>query len=74
MSLRDAVYSVLVRDLGPAAGPFLERQCKLRLGKSPDQLVKADIPTLAKWVQIGTALILGDPIGAKLAHQVKMLG
>jgi hypothetical protein len=30
--------------------------------------------TLAKWVQIGTALILGDPIGAKLAHQVKLLG
>jgi hypothetical protein len=59
--------------MGPAAKHFLERQCKQRLDKTPDALVKADLPTLARWIEIGSGLILGADVGARLAGRVRVL-
>jgi hypothetical protein len=74
MSMRDDVLRIMARHMGPAAGPFLERQCKQHLKKEAAKLVKADLPTLAKWVKIGTGLILGEEVGADLAQRILTLG
>lgn len=70
MSLKDDVLAVLAKTLGPAAGPFLERQCKQRLNKRPEALEKGDLELLIKWVQIGMSLMLDDATGKNLALQL----
>ena len=73
MTLQDEVIKILASAMGPAAGPFLARQCKQRLNKTPDALVKTDLATLGKWIEIGAGLILGNDVGARLAGRVLLL-
>jgi hypothetical protein len=74
MALKDDVLKVLTTQMGPAAGPFLDRQCKARLQKEAGAITKADIPELAKWVGIGAKLTLGDAVGASLSKDILSLG
>ena len=73
MTLKDEVFKILAEAMGPAAGPFLERQCKWRLNKSAESLVASDLPTLARWTEIGTSGILNPDVAAKLASRIRAL-
>ncbi len=59
MTLEQDCVTVLARDLGPAAFPFLTRQCRSRLNKAPAMLKKTDLDELAKWCAFGIQPILG---------------
>lgn len=70
MTLRDDVLKILAGQMGPAAGTFLERQCKAHLKKDSATIAKGDLPELAKWVEVGAGLTLGDSVGAALSKQI----
>jgi hypothetical protein len=72
-SIHEEVIGLLVLTMGPAAKPFLERQCKFHLGKPAANLTKADIPLLAKWVEIGVGLALGEEVGAKVGARLRAM-
>jgi hypothetical protein len=70
MALRDDIMKILAPQMGPAAAPFLYRQCKLRLKKEAVALTKTDIPELARWIGVGVALVLGEGVAATLSQRV----
>jgi hypothetical protein len=74
MALNDDILKILSKQMGPAAGSFLERQCKAHLKKEPGALAKPDLPELAKWVGIGASLSLGDSVGAALSKDILAIG
>jgi hypothetical protein len=49
--------------LGPATESFLSRQCKGHLNIELDELGPSNLQELAKWVEVGAALIM-DPVKA----------
>ena len=59
MTIEQDCTAVLSKDLGPAACAFLNRQCRIRLKKSPAMLKKSDLDELAKWCAFGIQPILG---------------
>ncbi len=65
-ALEQQCLSVLTKQMGPAAKGFLDRQCKSHLKKEPAALQKGDLDELAKWCEIGTQLVLGQVVGAKV--------
>ncbi|HSV49818.1 MAG TPA: hypothetical protein VLH35_05835 [Candidatus Acidoferrales bacterium] len=65
-ALEQQCLAVLTKQMGPAAKGFLDRQCKSHLKKEPSALQKTDIDELAKWCEIGTQLVLGQVVGAKV--------
>lgn len=73
MAVRDDVLKILSTDMGPAATAFLDRQCKSRLQKDAGALNKTDLDTLAKWVEIGAALVLSEPVAKKMAVQIRAI-
>jgi hypothetical protein len=73
VAVRDAVLKILSSDMGPAAGAFLDRQCKSRLQKDAAALTKGDLDTLAKWVEVGAALVLSEPVAKKMAVQIRAI-
>lgn len=46
--------------LGPAAERFIARQILGHLGKSPQDLTKADIPKLTEWAKVTLGLLTDD--------------
>ncbi len=66
MTLEQDILAVLAEDLGPAAKPFLVRQCRSHLGKEPSMLQKSDMENLAKWCQIGIQTTLGPQVAEKV--------
>jgi hypothetical protein len=62
MTVEQDSLAVLAEDLGPAAKPFLLRQCRSHLNKEPSMLQKSDIDNLAKWCHIGIQLTLGAQV------------
>jgi hypothetical protein len=66
MTVEQDVLTVLAEEMGPAAKPFLLRQCRSHLGKEPSMLQKSDLDNLAKWCQIGVQLALGAQIAEKV--------
>lgn len=73
MAVREDVLKILSTDMGPAATAFLDRQCKSRLQKDAAALNKNDLDTLAKWVEIGAALVLSEPVAKKMAGQIRQI-
>ena len=73
MALREDVLKILSSDMGPAATAFLDRQCKSRLQKDAAALNKSDLDALAKWVEIGAALVLSQPVAKKMAGQIRQI-
>lgn len=72
-ALDSQCLAVLTKQMGPAAKGFLDRQCKSHLKKEPATLQKTDLDELAKWCQIGTELVLGQAIGAKVKEGILAL-
>jgi hypothetical protein len=67
MIIEKECLAVLAEELGPAAKPFLDRQCRNRLGKEPTALEKSDLEELANWCAAGIQATLG----AQIAENVK---
>jgi hypothetical protein len=74
MALREDVLAILAAEMGPAAATFLDRQCKTHLKKESPLLVKADLPVLAKWVGVGAALVLSEPVAKVMMSRIQRLG
>ena len=54
--------------LGPAAKSFLERQTRSHMnGLDLNNLERAQLPELAKWVQTSAGLLIEKPKAAELA-------
>ena len=69
MAISDQIIKILAEDMGPSAGPFLERQCK-HINKEPGALTASDMGELAKWVHLSSKLTLGDGIADKLKTKI----
>ena len=67
MSLEQECIAVLAKEVGPAAKPFLTRQCRTHLKKEPSNLQKNDLEELANWCFIG----LKQSLGMQVAENVK---
>lgn len=67
MTIEKECLAVLAEELGPAAKPFLDRQCRNHLGKESAALEKSDLEELAKWCAVGIQATLG----AQVAETVK---
>jgi hypothetical protein len=64
----DEVVNITQRFLGPAAKAFLERQTRSHMnGLDLNNLERAQLPELAKWVQISAGLLIEKPKAAELA-------
>lgn len=59
-SIYDEVVAIAYDYLGPAAGRFMTRQIETHLKKKPEQLTRADIPTLLDWCKLSIALLTED--------------
>ena len=59
-SLYEEVVSITERYLGPAARRFITRQVAFHLNKSPEMLVRNDIPPLVEWTKATLALLTED--------------
>jgi hypothetical protein len=58
--LFDKVVAITEDYLGPAAPRFVTRQISFHLGKTPEELVHADLPKLAEWTKATLALLTDD--------------
>jgi hypothetical protein len=70
MSVYQDVVNLAKPYLGPASEQFVARQCVTHLKIKPDDLAKAHLAELAKWIQVGSGLIMGEAKGAELARKV----
>jgi hypothetical protein len=59
MTLEQDCLAVLMKQMGPAAKVFLDRQCRHHLRKEPSQLQKDDLLELAKLCFSVTQTALG---------------
>ena len=73
MTLYQEVINVTKPYLGPAAEPFIDRQCIKRLKIDPQALTKPQMAELIKWVETGAGLIMGDVKGKELAGKLSRL-
>ncbi len=48
MTIEQDCLAVLMKQMGPAAKVFLDRQCRHHLQKEPSKLQKDDLPELAE--------------------------
>jgi hypothetical protein len=67
MTTEKDCLAVVAEEVGPAAKPFLDRQCRVHLKKEPATLQKSDLDELAKWC----AASLQMTLGAQIADKVK---
>ena len=56
--------------LGPATESFLRRQFKGHLKIELDQLAPSNLKDLAKWVEVGAALIMDPVKSTQLANKI----
>jgi hypothetical protein len=54
------VTSITEEYLGPAAERFVTRQISFHLGKQPQELSRADLPTLIEWSRVTLGLLTED--------------
>ena len=70
----DEAIKVAQKYLGPAARTFLERQTRSHLGGLDlNNLKKAHLPELAKWVEISAGLLIDKTKAKELAEQMARL-
>ena len=58
---------------GPATESFLSRQCKLHLKIELKDLTPAHLKDLAKWVELGTGMLIDQAKGAELGRKISAL-
>ena len=74
MTVYEKVVAASKSYLGPANEAFIDRQCKSHLKKNAADLATADLAALAKWMEVGAALLMDDPSKATaLATKVRAL-
>lgn len=73
MTVEQDCLAVLIKQMGPAAKPFLARQCNHHLKKDPAALTKSDLDELARWCQIGTQLTLGAAVSERVKQGILSL-
>lgn len=71
--LKDKLLSVCKPYLGPATDMFISRQCSHHLKVTLDTIGPAQLPDLAKWVEISAGLIMEAPKAAELAAKIRTL-
>jgi hypothetical protein len=73
MTVEQDCLAVLIKQLGPAAKPFLTRQCSHHLKKESAAITEADLDELARWCQIGTELTLGAAVSERVKQGILAL-
>jgi len=73
MSLYHDVTTVGATYLGPAAEPFIGRQCTLYLKIQPQALAKEHLPELAKWIEVAGTRFLDAMKAKELATKIAAL-
>jgi hypothetical protein len=56
----DKVLRIMQDYIGPTAGRFIDRQIRLYLRKTPHNLERSDIPTLALRIRSGLMVLMQD--------------
>jgi hypothetical protein len=72
-AISDKVLAISKPYLGPATESFMERQCKGHLNISMADLAQVHLKELAKWVQIGGALVMDATKAADLSKKISAL-
>lgn len=73
-AISEQVLAISKVYLGPAAEPFLDRQCKAHLKTELNALTGAQVKDLAKWVEVGAGLIMDAAKAAALAKKIRDIG
>ena len=73
MTIKDDFLAVLAEELGPAAGPFLDRQSIRHLNKNASELQKEDVGELARWCVAGIQTALGAQVAEKVRKSLLTL-
>lgn len=68
--ISDKVIAISKTYLGPATESFLTRQCKGHLKIDLENLTPSNLKDLAKWVEVGAALIMDADKAAQLATKI----
>lgn len=71
--LSAAVLEVAEHYLGFAAKQYLDRQCRIHLNKSLNEITREDLDDLAKWVSNTAPLIMDTDEGKELAEAISEL-
>jgi hypothetical protein len=69
----DKVLTVTKTYLGPAAESFLARQCQGHLHIEVSALNQSHLKELAKWVEVGAALVMDAGKAAELSTKIASL-
>ena len=69
----DKVVAVSKTYLGPATESFLARQCQGHLHIEMSTLNQSHLKELAKWVEVGAALIMDAGKAAELSKKIASL-
>ncbi|HEY8490006.1 MAG TPA: hypothetical protein VIO14_03340 [Dehalococcoidia bacterium] len=72
-SLYEQVIGVAKPYLGLVTEQFVARQCTAHLKVQPQALTPAQIPELAKWVEISGALVMDKAKAAELKEKILKL-
>jgi hypothetical protein len=72
-ALSEKVIAVSKPYFGPCADIFLGRQCKSHLKIELQDLSQAHLKDLAKWVEVGGALIMDPAKAAEVSRKIAAL-
>ena len=72
--LSDKALIIAAGYLGPAARDFIERHCRTHCNIEFECLTQANLPELAKWIKISTALVLEKGRADEFANDILALG
>jgi hypothetical protein len=72
-TLYDQVVSLAKPYLGLVTEQFVARQCTAHLKTEPQALTAAQLPELAKWVEISGALVMDKAKAAELKEKILKL-
>lgn len=73
MSVYRDVSDVGATYMGPAAEPFIGRQCALYLKIQPRALTKQHLPELAKWIAVAGTRFLDAAKAKEMAARIAAL-
>lgn len=73
MSLYDEVVGLSKPYLGMATEKFVARQCEQHVKVSPQQLSRAELPELARWMEISGGMIMDKTKAKELAARILAL-
>ncbi|MBL4693817.1 hypothetical protein JKY72_00410 [Candidatus Gracilibacteria bacterium] len=71
--LTKKVIAITIEDLGPAAERLVLRQIRSHLKKDPADLTVADLPELAKWIELSAGMLINVETGKAMADRVRTM-